>query len=87
MENEMYRNPDLSLQEFCDMDQLYRILDNWSKSCGMATVIIDTEGNQVSEDFGVTEFCRMVQSCEKGKACCAATCKSDLDGIYECPRC
>ena len=81
----MYRNPDLSLQEFCDMDQLYRILDNWSKSCGMATVIIDTEGNQVSEDFGVTEFCRMVQSCEKGKACCAATCKSDLDGIYECP--
>lgn len=85
MENEMYRNPDLSLQEFCDMDQLYRILDNWSKSCGMATVIIDTEGNQVSEDFGVTEFCRMVQSCEKGKACCAATWKSDLDGIYECP--
>ena len=85
MENEMYRNPDLSLQEFCDMDQLYRILDNWSKSCGMATVIIDTEGNQVSADFGVTEFCRMVQSCEKGKACCAATWKSDLDGIYECP--
>ena len=47
----------ISLQEFCDMDQLYRILDNWSKSSGMATVIIDTEGNQVSEDFGMTEFC------------------------------
>lgn len=73
------------LKEFCDMDQLYRILDNWSKSSGMATVIIDTEGNQVSEDFGVTEFCRMVQSCEKGKACCMSTWKSDLDGIYECP--
>ena len=77
--------PCLKLQEFCDMNQLYRLLDNWSKSCGMATVIVDTEGNQVSEDFGITEFCRMVQSCDKGKACCMETWKSDLDGIYECP--
>ena len=75
----------LKLQEFCDMNQLYRLLDNWSKSCDMATVIVDTEGNQVSEDFGITEFCRMVQSCDKGKACCMETWKSDLDGIYECP--
>lgn len=75
----------LSLQEFCDMNQLYRLLDNWSKSSGMATVIVDTAGNQVSEDFGMTEFCRMVQSCDRGKACCTATWKSDLDGIYECP--
>ncbi|MCI5503787.1 MAG: PocR ligand-binding domain-containing protein [Eubacterium sp.] len=74
-----------SLQEFCDMNQLYRLLDNWSKSCGMATMIVDTEGNQLSEDFGMTEFCRMVQSCDSGKACCMATWKADLDGIYECP--
>lgn len=70
MENEINRKAGLSLQEFCDMDQLYRLLDNWSKSSGMATVIVDTEGNQVSEDFGITEFCRLVQSCERGKACC-----------------
>lgn len=67
------------------MNQLYRLLDNWSKSCGMATMIVDTEGNQLSEDFGMTEFCRMVQSCDRGKACCMATWKADLDGIYECP--
>ncbi|MDO5389633.1 MAG: PocR ligand-binding domain-containing protein [Eubacteriales bacterium] len=85
METETNRKNSLSLQAFCDMNQLYRLLDNWSKSCGMATVIVDTEGNQVSEDFGITEFCRMVQSCEKGKACCLATWKADLDGIYECP--
>lgn len=45
----------LALQEFCDMEQLYKLLDNWSKSCGMATVIVDREGNQVSEDFGIQE--------------------------------
>lgn len=75
----------ISLQEFCDMNQLYRLLDNWSKSSGMATVIVDTEGKQVSEDFGITEFCKVVQSCERGKACCMSTWKTDLDGIYECP--
>ena len=84
-ENERNRNTDLSLQEFCDMDQLYRLLDNWSKSCGMATMIVDVEGNPVSEDFGMTEFCRMVQSCEMGRACCKATWKLDLGEIYECP--
>ena len=85
MENGSGEKISISLQEFCDMNQLYRILDNWSRSSGMATVIIDTEGNQVSEDFGLTEFCRMVRSSEKGRACCMATWRSDLDGIYECP--
>ena len=75
----------LDLQEFCDMNQVFRLLDNWSKSCGMATMIVDSEGNQLSEDFGMTEFCRMVQSCEKGRACCMGTWKSDLSGVYRCP--
>ena len=85
METEINGKTRLNLQEFCDMEQLYRILNNWSKSTGMATVIVDAEGNQISEDFGLTEFCKMVQSCETGKACCMSTMKSDLDGIYECP--
>ena len=75
----------LRLQEFCDMNQLYRLLDNWSKTSGMATVIVDTVGKQVSENFGITEFCEMVQSCDRGKACCMETWKADLEGIYECP--
>lgn len=79
------RTSGLALQEFCDMEQLYKLLRNWSKSCGMATVIVDREGNQVSEDFGMTEFCKAVQSCEKGLKCCKKTWKSDLNGIYECP--
>ncbi|MGN1093985.1 MAG: PocR ligand-binding domain-containing protein, partial [Candidatus Neoclostridium sp.] len=75
----------IDLKEFCDMEQLYRLLDNWSKSCGMATVIVDNEGRQVSEDFGMTEFCKTVQSCEKGLERCRATWKSNADGAYECP--
>ena len=85
METEISEKNCLNLQEFCDMNQLYRLLDNWSKSCGMATMIVDSAGNQLSEDFGMAEFCRMVQSCDKAMACCMATWKTDLDGIYECP--
>ena len=65
--SEIVRSSGLNLQEFCNMKQLYKLLDHWSKSCGMATVIVDNEGNQVSEDFGMTEFCKAVQSCENGK--------------------
>lgn len=75
----------LKLQEFCDMNQLYRLLDNWSKCCGMASVIVNPEGKQVSEDFGMTEFCKTIQSCPKGKECCENTWKKNLDGNYECP--
>lgn len=67
------------------MNQLYRLLDNWSKSCGMATMIVDAEGSRLSEDFGMTEFCRMIQACDKGVSCCMETWKSDIDGMYECP--
>ena len=75
----------LTLQEFCDMDQLYALLDNWSKSCGMATMLVDAEGFPVSEDFGMTEFCKMVQSCEKGIACCRNTWITECGERYECP--
>lgn len=60
METESGENAGMSLQEFCDMDQLYRLIDNWSKSSGMYAVIVDTEGNRTSDSFGMTEFCNMV---------------------------
>ncbi len=76
---------ELSLHEFCDMDQLYRLLDNWSKSCGMATMIVDKNGNPLSEDFGTSEFCNVIRSCDKGQAYCMSTWKNDEFGAFECP--
>ncbi|MGN0364850.1 MAG: PocR ligand-binding domain-containing protein [Suilimivivens sp.] len=85
MEAGLYRNSSLSLQEFCDMDQLYRLIDNWSKSSGMSAVIVDTEGNRTSESFGMTEFCKMIHDTENGAEHCSAKMKSNIEGIYECP--
>lgn len=85
MESKQFENSCLHLQEFCDMNQLYKLLDNWSKSSGMSAVIVDTEGNRTSESFGMTEFCQMIHDNEKGAASCASKMKSDIEGIYMCP--
>ncbi|MDD6188513.1 MAG: PocR ligand-binding domain-containing protein [Clostridiales bacterium] len=82
---EFIQGPYLKLQEFCDMDQLYKLLDNWSKSSGMSAVIVDTEGNRTSDSFGMTDFCRMIHASENGRARCEATWKSNKEGIYVCP--
>lgn len=84
-ESGMYRNSCMKLQDFCDMEQLYRLIDNWSKSSGMSAVIVDTEGNPTSESFGMTEFCKMVHANENGMACCTATWKANNEGVYVCP--
>lgn len=85
IETEEAVNSCLHLQEFCDMDQLYKLIDNWSKSSGMSAVIVDTEGNRTSESFGMTEFCRMIHGNKNGMAICESTWKSDKEGIYVCP--
>ena len=75
----------LALQEFCDMEQLYRLIDNWSRSTGMYAVVVDNEGNRTSDSFGMTEFCQMVNTSEKGCECCSQTWKSEKEGVYVCP--
>ena len=75
----------LDLKEFCDMDQLYKLIDNWAKSSGMSAVIVDTQGKRTSDSFGMTEFCAMMSGCAAGADCCAQMWKTDRAGIYVCP--
>ena len=78
-------NEALSLKEFCDMDQLYKLIDNWSRGSGMSAVIVDTQGRRMSESFGMTEFCAMVSGCAAGAACCAQIWREEREGVYVCP--
>lgn len=82
-ENLDTQNP-VALQEFCDMDQLYQLLSNWSDSTGMAAVIVDNEGRHTSDTFGITEFCSMVHGVKAGAERCFATWRNECDGIYVC---
>ena len=79
------RNHALSLQEFCDMNQLYKLIENWAKSTGMSAVIVDPQGRRTSESFGMTEFCQMIHDSENGPSCCASTWQAEREGVYVCP--
>ena len=87
LDNSIANTPveELSLQEFCDMDQLYRLIDNWSRSSGMSAVIVDNDGNRTSESFGMTEFCQMIHDNEIGYNLCESTWHEEQEGIYVCP--
>lgn len=76
---------ELTLQDFCDMQQLYKLLDNWSKSSGMSAVIVDNHGQRISQSFGMTELCQMVKNSPQGDANCANKMKSAIKGFYICP--
>lgn len=78
-------NEGLTLQDFCDMEQLYTLLDNWSKSSGMSAVIVDNDGQRISKSFGMTALCQMVKNSPMGDANCANKMKSAIKGFYICP--
>lgn len=82
---ENVRNTGFELQKFCDMQQLYRLIDNWSKSTGMSAVIVDNEGNRTLDSFGMTDFCTMIHNNENGRISCSSTWKWKKDGVYVCP--
>ena len=75
----------INLQDFCDMDKLYSILDNWSKSTGASAVVVDMEGNRTSESFGMTKMCQMIHDTKKGYELCSGTWMEDKKGVYICP--
>lgn len=78
-------NEELTLQDFCDMQQLYKLLDNWSKSSGMSAVVVNSRGEMESDSFGMTEICQLVKSSPQGGVNCSNKMKSNIEGFYICP--
>jgi len=58
------------LKDFCDIEKLYDILDNWSKCTGLSAVILDKNGCVFSKSFGTTSLCSLIQSDSVGKERC-----------------
>ena len=77
-DGKILKTDELTLQDFCDMQQLYKLLDNWSKSSGMSAVVVDNHGQRISQSFGLTELCRMVKESPMGDANCASKMKSSI---------
>lgn len=59
-----------TLADFCDMQKLHEILENWSISTGMGTIIVDNEGRAVADPRAFSPYCALVRSSEKGLKHC-----------------
>ena len=50
----------INLTDYCDMEKLYSILDNWSKGTGLSAVVVGMDSSCTSESLGMTEICRVI---------------------------
>lgn len=74
----------MKLKDFFDLDKLNRILKNWSKATGLAVIALDDEGNYISDEIGVTDFCQKYTkgTTEGFKRC--EKCDRENTGVYFC---
>lgn len=74
----------LKIQDFCDMDKFEKIMDNWAKCTGLATVAVGADGEYISECYNFTDFCiKLTRGSEEGCRRCVK-CDQEGEGIYPC---
>lgn len=72
------------IREFCDISQLNDVLHSWSETAGMACVVIDSDGQNISEEIILTDFCsKYTRSTEEGRQRCDK-CNREGKGVYYC---
>lgn len=74
----------MKIQEFCDMKVFEKIMKNWAKATGLATVAVGADGEYISGCYNFTDFCiKLTRGCEEGKKRCEK-CDREGQGVYFC---
>lgn len=74
----------LKIEEFCNMNEFEKIMDNWAKSTGLATVAVGADGKYISDCYNFTDFCiKLTRGCAEGKRRCEK-CDQEGKGVYSC---
>lgn len=60
----------LHLTDLIDINILQQIQDRFAEATGLAAIIVDEQGEAVTEGSNFSELCSLVRSTEKGKAAC-----------------
>lgn len=71
------------LQDFCDMEKLYSMLDNWSKSTGMFVTLYDEKGKVLLPCYSMSKYCESIQETKEGLKACQAYIEN-ADGMFLC---
>lgn len=74
----------IDIKQFCDMEQFERIMSNWAKATGLATVAVGADGKYISDCYNFTEFC--IELTRKSAEGCRRCEKCDREGkgVYFC---
>jgi ligand-binding sensor protein len=74
----------MKIRDFCDLNELNGVLRNWSEATGMSNVVLDGDGQNISEEIGKTDFCmKLTRSTEEGCRRCER-CNREGRGVYYC---
>jgi ligand-binding sensor protein len=72
------------MRDFLDTKKINQILHEWSKATGMATIMLDADGEYISDEVGFTDFCiKYTRGCSEGAKRCEK-CDKEGKGIYYC---
>lgn len=74
----------MEIKDFADMSQFEKIMSNWAKATGLATVAVDSKGKYISDCYNFTDFCiKLTRGSKTGCERCEK-CDREGHGVYEC---
>ena len=74
----------MKIQDFTDMVRFEKIMDNWAKATGLATVAVGADGEYISKCYNFTDFCiKLTRGSQEGKRRCEK-CDQEGHGVYHC---
>lgn len=72
------------MREFIDIEKINEILFQWSKVTGMATIMLDADGQYISKEVNFTDFCmKYTRGSSVGCKRCEK-CDNEGKGTYYC---
>lgn len=74
----------MKIQDFTDMEMFEKIMSNWAKATGLATVAVGANGEYISDCYNFTDFCiKLTRGCSEGLRRCEK-CDQEGQGVYYC---
>ncbi len=74
----------MKIADFCDMTKFEKIMNNWAKSTGLATVAVGDDGSYISDCYNFTDFCiKLTRGSSEGCKRCEE-CDRTGKGVYHC---
>ena len=74
----------MNIRDFLDLRQLQEMQDKFSDATGLAAIIVDAKGENVTKGSNFTDFCmKYTRGSEEGNRRCNK-CSSENSGVYYC---